>query len=50
MIHVIRSQQVMIDCELARLYGVETKYLKRASRQTPPCRQAQRGTGYNYKT
>lgn len=30
MIHVIRGQQVMIDSDLARLYGVETKYLKRA--------------------
>ena len=30
LIHVIRGQQVMIDSDLARLYGVETKYLKRA--------------------
>lgn len=30
MIHIIRGQQVMIDSDLARLYGVETKYLKRA--------------------
>lgn len=30
LIHVIRCQQVMIDSDLARLYGVETKYLKRA--------------------
>ena len=27
LIHVIRGQQVMIDSDLARLYGVETKYL-----------------------
>lgn len=25
LIHVIRGQQVMIDSDLARLYGVETK-------------------------
>lgn len=30
LIHVIRGQQIMIDSDLARLYGVETKYLKRA--------------------
>lgn len=30
MIHLIRGQQVMLDSDLARLYGVETKYLKRA--------------------
>lgn len=30
LIHVVRGQQVMIDSDLARLYGVETKYLKRA--------------------
>lgn len=30
LIYVIRGQQVMIDNDLARLYGVETKYLKRA--------------------
>ncbi len=30
LIHVIRGQQVMLDSDLARLYGVETKYLKRA--------------------
>lgn len=30
LIHTIRGQQVMIDSDLARLYGVETKYLKRA--------------------
>lgn len=30
LIHVIRGQQVMVDSDLARLYGIETKYLKRA--------------------
>lgn len=30
LIHVIRGQQVMLDSDLAGLYGVETKYLKRA--------------------
>lgn len=30
LIHIIRGQQVMIDSDLACLYGVETKYLKRA--------------------
>lgn len=30
LIHVIRGQQVMLDSDLARLYGIETKYLKRA--------------------
>ena len=30
LIHIIRGQQVMIDSDLARLYGVETKYLKRS--------------------
>lgn len=30
LIHVIRGQQVMLDRDLANLYGVETKYLKRA--------------------
>lgn len=30
LIHVIRGQQIMIDSDLARLYGVETKYLKRS--------------------
>ena len=28
-IHIIRKQKVMIDRDLAELYGVETKYLKR---------------------
>ena len=30
LIHVIRGQQIMIDSDLAQLYGVETKYLKRS--------------------
>ena len=30
LILVVRGQQVMIDSDLARLYGIETKYLKRA--------------------
>lgn len=30
LIYVIRGRQVMLDSDLARLYGVETKYLKRA--------------------
>jgi hypothetical protein len=30
LIHVIRGQQVMLDSDLAQLYGVETKYLQRA--------------------
>ena len=30
LIHIIRGQQVMLDSDLARLYGIETKYLKRA--------------------
>ena len=29
LIHIIRGQQVMLDSDLARLYGVETKYLKK---------------------
>jgi hypothetical protein len=29
MIYVIRDQKVMLDCDLAELYGVETKYLNR---------------------
>jgi len=29
-IHIIREQKVMLDQDLARLYEVETKYLKRA--------------------
>ena len=30
LIYVIRGQQVMLDSDLARLYGVETKYLKKS--------------------
>ncbi len=32
-IHVIRDQKVMLDRDLAELYDVETKYLKRAVRR-----------------
>lgn len=32
-IHEIRGQQVMLDFDLAELYGVETKQLKRAVRR-----------------
>lgn len=32
-IHVIRGEQVMLDCDLAELYGVETKNLKRQVRR-----------------
>ena len=32
-IHEIRGQQVMLDFDLAELYQVETKYLKRAVRR-----------------
>ncbi len=32
-IHVIRGEQVMLDNDLAELYGVETKYLKRQVRR-----------------
>ena len=28
LIHIIRGQQVMLDSDLAKLYGVETKRLK----------------------
>ena len=34
-IHVIRQQRVMIDRDLAQLYGVETKNLKRAVQRNP---------------
>lgn len=33
MIYVIRGQKVMLDSDLASLYGVETKALKRAVRR-----------------
>ena len=29
MIYVIREQKVMLDTDLAKLYGVETKYLNK---------------------
>ena len=32
-IYVIRNQKVMLDRDLAKLYGVETKYLKRQVRR-----------------
>lgn len=32
-IHVIRGQKVMLDCDLAELYAVETKQLKRQVRR-----------------
>jgi len=32
-IHLIREEKVMLDYELAELYGVETKYLKRQVRR-----------------
>lgn len=33
MIYVIREQKVMLDSDLAELYGIETKALKRAVRR-----------------
>jgi phage regulator Rha-like protein len=33
-IYVIRGKKVMVDRDLAELYGVETKYLKRAVRRS----------------
>lgn len=33
LIHIIRGQQVMVDSDLARLYGVETKRLKEQVRR-----------------
>ena len=32
-IHIIRGEQVMLDSDLAELYGVENKYLKRQVRR-----------------
>lgn len=29
LIYVVRAQKVMLDCDLAELYDVETKYLNR---------------------
>jgi hypothetical protein len=34
-IHVLRGQRVMLDADLAALYGVETKALTRAVRRNP---------------
>lgn len=34
-IHVLRGQRVMLDTDLAALYGVETKALTRAVRRNP---------------
>jgi hypothetical protein len=31
-IYIIRNERVMLDRDLAELYGVETKYLKRQVR------------------
>ena len=33
LIHVIRNQKVMLDADLAELYGVETRVLKQAVRR-----------------
>ena len=39
LIRVIRGQQVMLDRDLAELYGVETKYLnKQVKRNIESCR------------
>ena len=35
LIHVIRGQQVMLDSDLARLYGVETQRLKEQMQRNP---------------
>ncbi len=34
-IFTIRDKQVMLDLHLARLYGIETKYLNRAVKRNP---------------
>jgi hypothetical protein len=34
-IHLIRGQRVMLDADLAAVYGVETKYVKRAVKRNP---------------
>ena len=34
-IHEIRGQRVMLDFDLAEMYGIENKYLKRAVRNNP---------------
>ena len=35
LIHEIRGQKVVLDSDLARLYGVETKALNRAIKRNP---------------
>jgi hypothetical protein len=35
-IHLFRTKKVMIDADLASLYQVETKYLKRQVKRNPP--------------
>lgn len=35
LIHTIRGEQVMLDSDLARLYGVETKVFNQRSSATP---------------
>lgn len=35
MIQVIRGRQVLLDRDLATLYGVETKYINRAVKRNP---------------
>lgn len=35
LIHVIRGQKVMLDSDLAQLYGVETGQLNRAVKRNP---------------
>lgn len=35
MIYIIRGQRVMMDSDLAKLYGIETKNLKKAVRRNP---------------
>ena len=32
-IHVLRGEKILLDVDLANLYGVETKYLKRQVRR-----------------
>ena len=33
-IHEIRGQKVILDFDLAEMYGTETKYLKRSDRKS----------------
>lgn len=35
LIHIVRNQQVMLDSDLAALYGVETKRLNESVRRNP---------------